>query len=182
MTHTDNAASPAGLRRISSDDIAARRGSVRVELPCDADIPATAEDIFATVIDFAGQDGWLSESSAYKGTVDVSTDPVTLGTTYREPGPLGTRFGIVTRFAPPTAVTFDQPMVFKLGAGTLGVTVSLSFRPNGDATRVHRVCALTIPRRLRPVRRILERAFRTESARTLAALKARFDQLAAQGR
>jgi hypothetical protein len=143
-------------------------------LPADADIRCAAEKIFDVITDFGGQDRWLAKSSAFRGTTAISADPVTLGTTYREPGPFGVRNGTVTEFERPAAVTFRQPMTLRLRAGTVDVTLRYTLAPGPGAgvTHVARVVTITVPPRLRLVQPVLVRAFRTESTRTLMALKA----------
>ncbi|AKK29054.1 SRPBCC family protein [Mycobacterium sp. EPa45] len=149
-----------------------------ITLACDADINCSAERIFDVITDLRGQDGWLSESSAFKGTEDISTGPVRVGTTYREPGPLGVRSGVVTEFERPTAVTFHQPMTLKFGLGVLDITLGYTLTPQGaTSTHVRRVCRLTLPAHLKPFKPVFVRAFRVESARTLAALKEHADAL-----
>jgi hypothetical protein len=69
-----------------------------IAIPSEADIQCSAERIFDVIIDLRGQDRWLTPSSAFHGTTDISSNPVTRGTTYREPGPLGERHGTVTEF------------------------------------------------------------------------------------
>ena len=147
------------------------------EIPAEADIRGPAETIFDLIIDFQGQDLWLTRSSAYRGTVEVSADPVTLGTTYREPGPFGVRHGRVTEFERPTAITFHQPMTMRLHSGTVDVTLRYTLTPNAGSTHVSRVVTLGIPWSLRLLQPILVREFRTESGRTLLALKAHADGL-----
>jgi len=148
-----------------------------IEIPSEADIRCPAETIFDLITDFRGQDRWLTTSSAFHGTHDISTNPVTLGTTYREPGPFGVRHGTVTEFERPTKVTFHQPMTMKLGFGTVDVTVRLTLTPGGPTTHVRRVVTIGLPRRLRPLQPLFARQFRVESARTLLALKAYADTL-----
>jgi hypothetical protein len=94
-----------------------------IEIPSEADVRCSAEKIFDVIIDFRGQDRLLTRSSAFHGTTEISSDPVTLGTTYREPGPLGVRNGTVTEFERPTKITFHQPMTMKLHSGTVVVTM-----------------------------------------------------------
>jgi uncharacterized protein YndB with AHSA1/START domain len=142
------------------------------EIPAEADIRCPAEKIFDVIIDFGGQDRWLTPSSAYHGTLEVSSDPVTLGTTYREPGPFGVRHGRVTEFEWPTAITFHQPMTMRLRAGTVDVLMRYTLTPVDGGTCVRRVVTLGIPWSLKLVQPVLIRAFRTESSRTLRALKA----------
>jgi uncharacterized protein YndB with AHSA1/START domain len=148
-------------------------------LPAGADIRCPAEKIFDVITDFGGQERWLSKSSAFRGTTAISPDPVCLGTTYREPGPFGVRNGTVTEFERPTAITFRQPMTLRLGAGIVDVTLRYTLTPGPAAgvTHVARVVTITVPPRLRLLQPVLLRAFRTESTRTLMALKAYADTL-----
>jgi uncharacterized protein YndB with AHSA1/START domain len=147
------------------------------EIGCEADIRCPAETIFDAIIDLRGQDRWLTRSSAFHGTTEISSDPVTLGTTYREPGPFGVRHGEVTEFERPVKITFHQPMTMRLHAGTVDVTMRYTLTPGTGSTRVTRVVTLGIPWSLRLVQPVLVRAFRTESRRTLIALKAYADAL-----
>jgi hypothetical protein len=148
-------------------------------LPAEADIRCAAEKIFDVIVDFGGQGRWLAKSSAFRGTTAISPEPVTLGTTYREPGPFGVRNGTVTEFERPTAVTFRQPMTLRLRAGTVDVTLRYTLAPGPEAgvTHVARVVTIMVPPRLRLIQPVLVRAFRTESTRTLMALKAYADTL-----
>ncbi len=147
-------------------------GAAVVQIPSDAELAASPDEIFDVIADLRGQDEWLSSSSAYKGTLEVSSSPARLGTTYREPSPAGTRHGTVTVFERPTRIVFEQPMVLRWGLGTLGVTVTYELAPGASGTRVHRVCTLVVPRHLRLLKGTLVRAFGAESARTLTALRA----------
>jgi hypothetical protein len=70
---------------------------------------------------------------------------VTLGTTYREPGPFGVRHGTVTEFEQPTKITFHQPMAMALHSGTIDVTVRYTLVPKVESTHVQRVVTLGIP-------------------------------------
>ncbi len=148
-----------------------------IDIPSEADIRCSAEKIFDLIIDFRGQDRWLPPSSAFHGTTEVSADPVTLGTTYREPGPFGVRNGTVTEFERPGKVTFHQPMTMRLHSGTVDVTLRYTLTPNAGSAHVSRVVTLGIPWSLRLLQPILVREFRTESGRTLLALKAHADGL-----
>jgi len=149
-------------------------------IPAEADIRCPAEKIFDLIIDFRGQDRWLTQSSAFRGTTEISSDPVALGTTYTEPGPFGVRHGTVTEFERPVKITFHQPMTIRLHAGTVDVTLRYTLTPGPDGagvTHVARVVSLEVPRSLRLVQPVLVRAFRAESGRTLLALKAYADNL-----
>jgi|SRR5580704_7418589 uncharacterized protein YndB with AHSA1/START domain len=117
-----------------------------IDIQSEADIRCDAEKIFDLITDFSGQDRWLPHSSAFHGT-EVSADPVTLGTTYREPGPFGVRNGTVTEFERPRKVTFHQPMTMRLHSGTVDVTLRYTLTPNAGSTHVSRVVTLGIPGR-----------------------------------
>jgi hypothetical protein len=148
-----------------------------IDIPSEAEIQCSAEKIFDLIIDFRGQGRWLPQSSAFHGTTEISTDPVALGTTYREPGPLGVRNGIVTEFERPAKVTFHQPMTMRLRAGIIDVTLRYTLTPRTGSTQVRRVVTLGIPWSLRLLQPVVVHSFRTESGRTLLALKAYADRL-----
>lgn len=148
-----------------------------IRIPSEADIACSAERICDLILDFRGQDRWLSRSSAFHGTVDISSNPVTLGTTYREPGPFGVRNGTVTELERPTKITFHQPMSMILRLGAIDVLLRYTLTPQETSTRVRRVVTLRIPWSLKLLQPVVVRQFRIESARTLLALKAYADQL-----
>jgi uncharacterized protein YndB with AHSA1/START domain len=148
-----------------------------IELPSQAEIRCPADTIFDLITDFRGQDRWLTRSSAFHGTTEMSSNPVKLGSTYREPGPFGVRNGRVTEFERPTRITFHQPMTLKLHAGVLDVTVRYVLDPQPGFTRVTRNVTIDVPNRLSVFRGIIAGQFQTESARTLKALKSYADQL-----
>jgi uncharacterized protein YndB with AHSA1/START domain len=156
--------------------VSSNEGAAVVRLAADTWIAGSPEAVFDVIIDLRGQDAWLPTSSAYRGTLEVSSNPARLGTTYREPGPAGTRHGRVTVFERPGRIVFEQPMTLRWGLGTLGVTLSYELTPSGRGANVRRVCTLTVPRHLRLIKGPLARAFRQESARTLASLRQRFDE------
>ena len=147
-------------------------------MPSEADIHCPAETIFDLITDFGGQDRWLKRSSSFKGTHDVSSKVVTLGTTYREPGPFGVRNGAVTEFERPARITFHQPMTMKFGLGIIDVTVRMTLTPGAASTHVKRVVTIGVPWQLKLFQPVLVHEFRVESARTLIALKAYADKIA----
>jgi hypothetical protein len=142
-----------------------------IDLPAEAEIRCPAETIFEVIIDFRGQERWLPMSSAFRGTTEISSDPVTLGTTYREPGPFGVRNGTVTEFERPAKITFHQPMTLRLHSGTIDVTLRYRLMAGTGSIHVNRTVTLGIPRSLTLVRPVIVRQFRSESARTLQMLK-----------
>jgi uncharacterized protein YndB with AHSA1/START domain len=147
-----------------------------VEFSSEADIECSAERIFDLITDFDGYSRWLTTSSNYRGTHEISANPVTLGTTYREPGPFGVRNGRVTECERPARIAFHQPMTMKFGAAVIGITVIYTLTPRATVTNVRRVVTVGLPWQLKPFRAVVLPPFRTESARTLAALKAYADQ------
>jgi len=149
------------------------------ELPSDADIRCPAERICDVILDFRHQDRWLTPSASFRGTGEISSDPVTLGTTYREPGPLGVRHGTVVELERPTQIVFHQPMTLRGHVGTLDVVMRYTLAPHGDSTHVTRVVTVRIPTALTLLTPVFLRAFRAESGRTLVALKAYCDRLGA---
>lgn len=148
-----------------------------IRLEAEADIQCPAEKIFDVIIDFRGQDRWLTKSAAFRGTTEVSSSPVTLGTTYREPGPFGVRHGTVTEFERPTKITFHHPMAMALHSGTVDVNVRCTLTPRAESTHVQRVLTLGIPWPLKLLQPLLVHEFWAESRRTLLALKAYADTL-----
>ena len=148
-----------------------------IEIPSEATIRCPAETIFDVITDLRGQDHWLPRSSAYRGTTEISSDPVTLGTTYLEPGPFGVRNGTVTEFERPTKVTFHQPMTMNLRAGTVDVTLRYTLTPRAGSTNVRRVVTLRVPWTLRLLQPLVVHLFKMESDRTLLALIAYADTL-----
>lgn len=147
-----------------------------IELPSDAEVDWPAARIFDLITDFDSYPKWLGTSSAYHGTSEISSNPMRLGTTYREPGPFGVRHGEVTEFERPTRVTFHQPMTLKFGIGVIDVSVRYALTPRGGKTHVSRVCAIDVPWQLKLLQPVVVEQFRSESARTLAALKAYADK------
>jgi hypothetical protein len=114
----------------------------------------------------------------FRGTSEISSNPVTLGTTYREPGPAGVRKGTVTEFERPTKLTCHQPLTMKLHVGTVDATLRYTLIPTGsESTHVKRVVTLGVPWSLKLFQPLLVHAFRGESERTLLALKAYADKL-----
>lgn len=114
---------------------------------------------------------------SYHGTSEISSNPVNLGTTYREPGRFGVRNGTVTEFERPTKLTVHQPMTMKLHAGTADLTMRYTLTPTAESTHVQRVVTLGVPWSLKLFQPLLVRAVRVESRRILLALKAYAEKL-----
>jgi uncharacterized protein YndB with AHSA1/START domain len=136
------------------------------------DIDCGPERIFDVIVDLDGQARWLPRSSSFRGTTEVSASPVTVGTTYREPGPFGVRNGVVTELERPTSVTFRQPMTMRLGGGTIDIVMRYTLTSRGDSTHVQRTVTLAVPWQLRLFQPLIVREIRRENERTLRALEA----------
>ena len=57
-----------------------------VEIHQETEIHSTAATVFGVIVDLRGYDRWLTPSTAYAGTTDISADPIAAGTTYVESG------------------------------------------------------------------------------------------------
>ncbi len=143
------------------------------ELKFEADIGASAERVFSLLADLRRYDRWLSASAAFHGTVRISDGPIAVGTTYVEPGPLGTRHGIVTQMDPPTRLAFEQPMTLKPRlAGVIGIRLRHTLTPNGASVHLKRELALAPQGPIGLAMPLVARMFRAENERMMRALKA----------
>jgi uncharacterized protein YndB with AHSA1/START domain len=143
-----------------------------VELSFETEIHSSADTVFQLITDLRGYDRWLTSSAAYAGTTEISTDPITTGTTYIESSSSGTRHGTVTELDPPSRVTFHQPMTMKPHLlGTIDIHVTYTLAPTPAGVRVTRLITLTLPRLLKLLQPFVLRQFRQESQRTMQALK-----------
>jgi uncharacterized protein YndB with AHSA1/START domain len=142
------------------------------QLQLEAEIAAPVEKIFAAIVDLRGYERWLGTSNVFEGITDISSEPIALGTTWSERGPNGVRRGTVTEFEPPTRVTFHQPMTMSPRfLGIIDITVSMTLTPTPLSVHVRRVVTIGIPWPLKVAQPLVLRQFRTESGRTLLALK-----------
>jgi uncharacterized protein YndB with AHSA1/START domain len=151
-------------------------GERRVEpIAVSEDIRDSAERIFLLIADLDGQDRWLAKSAGFRGTTDISPDPVTLGTVYRELGLFGTRQGRVMEYDPPSSIALLHPM--PLSGGTSDITVRYTLAASAGQTKVTRTVEMKVlPLLLKPCRLLVVRAIKAESKRTLLALKAYCEQ------
>jgi uncharacterized protein YndB with AHSA1/START domain len=144
-----------------------------VTLKFETDIAASAERVFALLADLRGYDRWLPGSQAFHGTVAISGGPISVGTTYVEPGPLGTRHGLVTEMDRPTRLAFEQPMTLKPRfTGVIGIKLVHRLTPNGASVHLSRELELTPRGPIRLVMPFVKRMFRAENDRMMRTLKA----------
>ena len=143
-----------------------------IGLRFETDIQASAEQVFSLLVDLRNYDLWLPRSSAFHGTMDISEGPIDVGTTYIEPGPLGTRHGIVTRLVRPTCLDFEQPMTLRPKAlGVIGIRLFHTLTPAANSVHILRKLELTPRGPVRLVMPLISGAFRTENERMMKILK-----------
>jgi Polyketide cyclase / dehydrase and lipid transport len=140
-------------------------------------IEGSAHDIFATIVDFSKYHLWLSRSKSFGTISEISPDPVSLGTTYVDAGPSGTRRGTVTEFEPPATIAFQQPMNLKKSVlpGRIDIHIRYSLEPAGGGTDVIRDLTFEVHGPLRIARPLIVSAFRHENERVLSALKTKIE-------
>jgi uncharacterized protein YndB with AHSA1/START domain len=144
-----------------------------IELEFEADIDATADRVFSLLADLRGYDRWLPGSQAFHGTVGISDGPIAVGTSYVEPGPLGTRHGVITQMDRPTRLAFEQPMTLKPRlAGVIGIRLSHTLTPNGASTHLKRELELSPQGPIKLATPFVVKMFRAENERMMRALKA----------
>jgi uncharacterized protein YndB with AHSA1/START domain len=144
-----------------------------VDLKFEADIRASANRVFSLLADLRDYDRWLPRSSAFHGTVTISEGPIAVGTTYVEPGPLGTRHGVVTELDRPTRLAFEQPMTLKPRImGVIGIRLLHTLTPRGASVHLLRALELSPRGAIRLAMPLVVRMFRVENERMMRTLKA----------
>jgi uncharacterized protein YndB with AHSA1/START domain len=150
-----------------------RDDSSVIELEFETTIRASAESVFALIVDLRNYDRWLARSSAFHGTTEISDGPIGVGTTYIESGPTGIRRGKVTEFVRPTRVAFEQPMTMKPAAlGLVAIRLGHTLTPAEGSVHLRRTLQLSLSGPVRFARRIVKRQFVVENERMMSALKA----------
>jgi uncharacterized protein YndB with AHSA1/START domain len=143
-----------------------------IELQWETEVRATGEQVFSLLADLRHYNRWLAKSPAFKGTIEISDGPIGVGTTYVEPGPLGTRHGKVTTYLPPSRLDFDQPMTLKPAAvGVIGIEVFHTLSSGADSVRVVRRLRLSPRGPVRFLMPLVLRSFKTENERMMKRLK-----------
>jgi uncharacterized protein YndB with AHSA1/START domain len=143
-----------------------------IELEFEADIRASAESVFALLVDLRNYDRWLPRSAAFHGTTEISDGPIGVGTTYLEPGPRGVRRGKITEFARPTRVAFEQPMTMKPRAvGLVAIRLDHTLTPADGIVKLRRTLNLSLSGPVKFARSMVKRQFVVENERMISALK-----------
>ena len=144
-----------------------------VELKFEAEIRASAGRVFSLLADLRDYDRWLPKSSAFHGTVTISEGPIAVSTTYVEPGPLGTRHGVVTAMDRPTRLAFEQPMTLKPRLmGVIGIKLLHTLTPRGPCVHLSRELQLSPRGPIRLGMPFVVKMFRAENDRMMQTLKA----------
>lgn len=144
------------------------------------DINAPAQKVFDVVTDLQSYSKWLPDSTAFKGTTEVSDTPAKLGTTYVESSPGGVRSGKVLEFEPPLKVVFHQPM--KLNPASKGLVIDIKIevilKEKGEGvTTVERNVYLGYPEPLQELKTAFDKGASEEGARVMDLLKKRVESL-----
>jgi hypothetical protein len=142
-----------------------------------ANVAAPPSRLFELLSDLPNYGRWLPGSGQFGQTTDVEPYPVQLGTRYHdgkpdEPGK--DWWGSVTGYQPPGSLDFHHTIQVSQLRASIDVHIHYSFEPGGAGTAVTRwlVLDIAMPIALRPLRRLIVRAFDQENVRTMAAVKA----------
>jgi hypothetical protein len=146
-----------------------------------AQVAAPPGVLFGLLADMPGYGRWLPGSPQFGKTTEVEPYPVRLGTRYHdgkpdEPGM--DWWGTVTGFQPPGSLDFCHVIAVPQLRATVDVHIHYSFEPEGSGTLVSRwlVLDISMPRVLRPLRRLILRSFDKENLRTMDAVKKYADE------
>lgn len=112
--------------------------------------------------------GLIETSGTYRGTVDISDDPIRVGSTYVDRTPLGRLHGTVLELEPGRRVVFRQATA----SGDLDIQITYALEPATTGTRLVRTGEITTRRWLGAVHPVVVWATRAENRRTMEALKA----------
>ncbi len=143
-----------------------------IELQWEVGVDSSAERVFTILVELRDYERWLPRSSAFKGTIAISEGPIAIGTTYTEPGPLGTRYGKVTELIRPTQLNFEQPMALRPRAmGVIEIRLFHTLTPKSGSVHLLRRLELSPRGPVRLVMPLVVRLFRTENERMMSVLK-----------
>ena len=137
-------------------------------------INAPPQAVFDRIADFLHYDQWLPPSGMYQSVLEVSQNPVRIGSTYVDKGTNSTMHGEVTVCQRPQRITFHQVTHLKLlmviPAG-LDVTIAYQFEASDTGTNLTRDVTVQASGVLALVQSRLLKEISAESQRVLAALK-----------
>jgi hypothetical protein len=143
-----------------------------IELRFERVIRASAEQVFALLLDVRDYDRWLPRSAAFHGTTSISEGPIAVGTTYVEESPFGVRHGKLTCLIASTILNFEQPMALKPAIfGGVGIKLFHKLTPQTDCVHLLRRLELAPHGPVALLTPIVARAFRAENERLMNTLK-----------
>ncbi|KAH6693579.1 hypothetical protein F5X68DRAFT_247918 [Plectosphaerella plurivora] len=130
---------------------------------------------FACITDLAGYNTWLPQSDAFKGTTEISDNPIKVGTRYIETSPNGTRYGEVTALDEGSChVRFHQPLKARPEIMGLQIDIVVDMRvdegPHGGCV-LQREMALGFPWIMWPLVGFITRQVELEVRRVVQVLK-----------
>jgi uncharacterized protein YndB with AHSA1/START domain len=130
--------------------------------------------VFELIADFKGYNRWLNSSQLFEGLMEITENPVKLGTRYTDKGTSTVMQGSVTVYEPPTRISFHQETHYQLlglPAG-LGVTIDYTLRGGGNSTYLQRDVKVETHGLLKLAHPIIINSIRAENERILQAMKA----------
>ena len=124
-------------------------------------------DVLAALTHLGSLPGRIRSSRTYRGTVEVSHEPVVAGSTYVDRTPIGRMRGRVLELETDRRVVFHQATE----RGDLAVTIVYELEATAGGTRVVRTGEISTRGPLALVHPVVVWATRAENRRTMAALR-----------
>ncbi|HJP70192.1 MAG TPA: SRPBCC family protein [Candidatus Limnocylindria bacterium] len=136
-------------------------------LTTDLEIARPPAEVFAALTHLGVLGGQIGSSTTYRGTVEVSDDPVRAGSTYVDRTPIGRLRGEVVELEP------DRRIVFRQGTedGRFDVRITYELEPSAAGTRLVRSGEIATRGWLAVVHPIVVWSTGAENRRTMASLK-----------
>jgi len=134
----------------------------------DLEIARPPDTVFESLTRLGSMRARIGSSTTYRGTVDVSDDPVRVGSTYVDRTPVGRFEGQVLELEADRRVVFRQATPH----GDLAVRIIYELAPGAVGTRLVRTGEITTRGWLAAVHPIVVWATRAENQRTMQGLKA----------
>lgn len=134
----------------------------------DVEIARPPTAVFEALTRLGALRGRIGTSGTYAGTVDVSDDPIQVGSTYVDRTPLGRLRGEVLELEADRRVVFRQATAPR----DLDVRITYVLEPTPNGTRLVRTGQITTRRWLAIVHPVVIWTTRAENRRTLEALRA----------
>lgn len=132
------------------------------------------DSVFNLIADLPNYNKWLSTSNLFAQTMNMSDNPIKLGTTYVDKGPQSTMQGKITAFQPSTRLTFYQFTQFKLLIFPAGLDIQIQYTLEKleNGTRLNRDTTVNTQGIARFAQPFLLNSIRVENERILRLMKA----------